>query len=86
MIWQIYTKNTYNITFDISEEAIKDTVPKQRKNYEVDGGPHARLNPSLRSNPIIHHLIPVLSSQNLRKHTHSLKETIPASPGREVEI
>lgn len=51
---------------------MKDTVPKQRKNYEVDRGPHAGLNPSLRSNPIIHDFIPVLSSQDLKKHTHGL--------------
>lgn len=60
---------TYYIIFDLCEELIKDTVPKQCKNNEVDRRPHARLNPSLRSNPIVHHFVPVLSSQDLRKHT-----------------
>lgn len=43
----------------------KDTVPKQGEHYEVYGGPHAVLHSSLGADAIVHHLIPVLTSQDL---------------------
>lgn len=45
----------------------KDTVSKQREDDEVDGGEHATPHSSLRFDPMIHHRIPVLSSQNLEE-------------------
>lgn len=53
------------------KRVMKDTVSKQCKHYKVDGGPHARLHSSLRANTVVHHLIPVLSSEDLRKRTHN---------------
>lgn len=44
---------------------MKDTVSKQCEHYKVDRGPHARLHSSLRANTVVHHLVPVLSSQDL---------------------
>lgn len=46
---------------------MKDTVSEQREHDEVDGGPHAGLHSSLRANPVVHHLIPVLSCEDLIK-------------------
>lgn len=54
---------------------IKDTVSKQSEHYKVYGRPHARLHTSLRANAVVHHLVPVLSSQDLRKHTHNDTQT-----------
>lgn len=51
-------------------ENLEDTVSKQCENYKVDGRPHARLHSSLRANTVVHNLIPVLASQDLRKHIH----------------
>lgn len=45
----------------------KDTVSEQREDDEVDGGEHATPHSSLRFDPVIHHCIPVLSSQNLEE-------------------
>lgn len=47
------------------ERVMKDTVSEKSEDYKVDGRPHARLHSSLRANTIIHHLVPVLSSQDL---------------------
>lgn len=56
---------------------MKDTVSKQCEHNKVDGGPHAGLHSSLRSNTIVHDLVPVLSGQDLRKHTHNHTEYRP---------
>lgn len=48
---------------------MEDTVSKQCKHYKVDRGPHARLHSSLRANTVVHHLIPVLTSQDLREES-----------------
>lgn len=45
----------------------KDTVAKQGKHNEVDGRPHAWADPALGADPIVHHLIPVLTRQDLHK-------------------
>lgn len=44
-----------------------DTVPKQGEDDEIDGGPHARANTSLGADAIVHHLVPVLTRQDLQK-------------------
>lgn len=51
--------------FTLREQRRKDAVSKECEHYEVDGGPHARLHSALRANPVVHHLVPVLSSQDL---------------------
>ena len=56
-------------------EPIKDTVPKQSEDYEVDGRPHAVLHASLGPDPIVHHLIPVLTGQNLQTNTQPQSTT-----------
>lgn len=51
---------------------MKDTVPEEGEDDEVDGEHHAALHAPLRLDPIIHNLIPVLASQDLKdrdKHT-----------------
>lgn len=50
---------------------MKDTVSKQCEHYKVDGGPHAGLHPSLRANTVVHHLVPVLSREDLRERNHN---------------
>lgn len=45
---------------------LKDTITNQREHNEVDGGPHAILYASLRADPVIHHLVPVFTCQNLQ--------------------
>lgn len=49
-----------------TSEVNKDTVTEQSEHDKVDGRPHAVLNATLRANPIVHYLIPVLTSQNLQ--------------------
>lgn len=44
----------------------EDTVSKECEDDEVDRGKHATANTPLRLDPMIHHSIPVLASQNLR--------------------
>lgn len=56
------------MSLKVQVRAIKDTVSKQSEHNEVDGGPHAGPHSSLRTNAIVHHLVPVLSRQDLRKH------------------
>ena len=43
----------------------KDTVSKQSQHDEVDGGPHPVLHAPLGSDPVVHHLVPVLARQDL---------------------
>lgn len=45
----------------------KDTVSKQGEHNEIDRRPHARADPTLGADPVVHHLIPVLTRQDLRK-------------------
>lgn len=61
-----------------TSEVNKDTVTEQSEHYEVDGWPHAVLNTSLWADSIIHHLVPVLTSQNLQviKGTEHIAEII----------
>lgn len=50
----------------------EDTVPKERQHDEVDGEHHATLHAALRFDAVVHDLVPVLTSQNLKgrkKHT-----------------
>lgn len=44
-----------------------DTVSEQGEDDEVDGGPHARANASLRADAVVHHLVPVLARQDLHE-------------------
>lgn len=44
-----------------------DTVSEQGEDDEVDGGPHARANASLRADAVVHHLVPVLACQDLHE-------------------
>ena len=53
----------------------KDTVSKQSEDYEVDGRPHAVLHASLGPDPVVHHLIPVLTGQNLQTNTQPQSTT-----------
>lgn len=43
----------------------EDTVSKECEDYEIDGGEHAAVNASLRLNAMVHHSVPVLTSQDL---------------------
>lgn len=52
--------------FNSFEAFMQDTVPKQRQHNEINGGPHAIVHPSLRTDAVIHHLIPVFTCQNLQ--------------------
>ena len=45
----------------------KDTVSKQGEHNEIDSWPHAWADPTLGADPIVHHLIPVLTRQDLHK-------------------
>ena len=44
-----------------------DTVSKQGEDDEIDGGPHARANTSLGADAVVHHLVPVLTCQDLQE-------------------
>jgi len=44
----------------------EDTVSEQGEHDEVDGRPHAVLHAALRADPVVHHFVPVLPSQNLQ--------------------
>lgn len=57
----------------------KDTVSKQRQDDEVKGREHAFADAALRLDPVIHHCVPVLSRQDLRRA--STTDT-PAGPPR----
>lgn len=59
----------------MTEAEVKDTVSKQGEDDEVDGGPHAGLHSSLRANAVVHHLIPVLSSEDLLTNTDTVTKT-----------
>lgn len=64
-----------------------DTVPKQGEDDEIDGGPHARANTSLGADAIVHHLVPVLTRQDLQeKQTSSSVTCTFSSPGQPPRI
>lgn len=46
---------------------LKDTVSKQRQDDEVAGREHAFADSTLRLDPVVHHGVPVLPGQDLRK-------------------
>lgn len=43
----------------------KDTVSKQDEDDEIDAVVHSTIDPTLRSNGVEHHFIPVFTRQNL---------------------
>lgn len=62
-----------------------DTVSKQGEDDEIDGGPHARANTSLGADAIVHHLVPVLTRQDLQEKQASSSVT-SSSPGQPPQI
>lgn len=54
---------------DFNGRPWKDTVPEEGEDDEVDGGEHPRVDTALRLDPVVHHSIPVLPSQDLQGHT-----------------
>lgn len=50
----------------------KDTVSKQGEHNEIDSRPHARADPALGADSVVHHLIPVLTRQDLHKRHNRL--------------
>lgn len=55
-----------------------DTVPKQGEDDEIDGGPHARANASLGADAVVHHLVPILTRQDLQKESQQICHQPPS--------
>jgi len=45
----------------------EDTVPEEREDDEVDGGEHPSADAPLGLDPVVHHGVPVLAGQDLRR-------------------
>lgn len=56
-----HTQTCFASHFNTMQSPTKDTVSKEGKHDEVDGRPHAVMDSTLRANPIVHHLVPVLT-------------------------
>lgn len=64
----------------------EDTVSKQREHDEVNRGPHAGLDSPLRANTVVHHLVPVLPRQDLRKHSTVTSMFLECSQGHLLSL
>lgn len=69
---------------------VEDTVSKEGEHDEVDGRPHAVLDSALRANPVVHHLVPVLTCQNLQRQMETacmnmLNVIFKKSPGLHLQ-
>ncbi|TNN59701.1 hypothetical protein EYF80_030072 [Liparis tanakae] len=53
--------------FSCSSSLKEDTVPEEREDDEVDGGEHPSADAPLGLDPVVHHGVPVLAGQNLRR-------------------
>lgn len=51
---------------DSQEHIEQRVVAKQHKDDEVETVDHALLGASLRSDPVVHHLVPILSREDLQ--------------------
>lgn len=49
------------------EHPAKDTVSKQGEHDEIDSRPHARADPALGADAVVHDLVPVLTRQDLHR-------------------
>lgn len=65
---------------------MKDTVPKEGEDDEVDGEHHATLHAPLRLDAIIHDLIPVLARQDLKDRDKHTAKHLSASSSREPQL
>ena len=65
---------------------MKDTVPEEGEDDEVDGEHHAALHTPLRLDPIIHDRIPILARQNLKDRDRHTAKPLSASSSLEPQL
>ncbi len=58
--------------------SIKDTVPEESENNEINGGEHSPVNAPLWFDPMIHDCIPILPSQDLQETNRRVFESASA--------